>query len=351
MDIGEMKEKLKSSEYSFLRRDEHLGKKTILLSVGGSHAYGTENQNSDLDIRGCTLNTKEELLGAQLFNSDNIFEQFKDEDTDTVIYSFNKLIRLLCDCNPNVIEMLGCKPEHYLYVSPIGQELLDNSHLFLSQKAIHSFGGYANAQLHRLSNKSNRLVGQAEQEIHILNTIIHVATTFKEKYFDFPNDSIRLYIDKSFQEDYDTEIYMDIVLKHYPLRDWKGMWSEMASIVKSYSKIGKRNKNAILHDKLGKHMMHLVRLYYMCLDILEKEKIVTYRSEEHDLLMDIRNGKYLDKKDQPTKEFYELIHDLETKFDYAIKNTSLPELPDYKKIKEFVIGVNERVVSNEEIEC
>ena len=41
--------------------------------------------------------------------------------------------------------------------------------------------------------------------------------------------------------------------------------------------------------KLGKHMMHLVRLYLMCLDILEKEEINTYRENDIPFLMNIRN--------------------------------------------------------------
>ncbi len=80
--------------------------------------------------------------------------------------------------------------------------------------------------------------------------------------------------------------------KHYPLRDYAGMWNEMNNIVKAYSKFGKRNKNAIKRDKLSKHMMHLVRLYLMCFDILENGEINTYRYKEHDFLMDIRNGAY-----------------------------------------------------------
>lgn len=43
---------------------------------------------------------------------------------------------------------------------------------------------------------------------------------------------------------------MDVNLSHYPLRDYKGMWSEMNNIVKDYAKIGKRNKNAAEHGKL-----------------------------------------------------------------------------------------------------
>ena len=156
MKIEQIKEKLKSEEYNFLRKDKNLGRNIIILTLGGSHAYGTNNENSDLDIRGCALNSK-----SQILTNEN-FEQFVNEDTDTTIYAFNKLISLLSNANPNTIEMLGNRPEHYFYVSPIGQELLDNSHLFLSKRAIYSFGGYANQQLRRLENKSNRLVGQAQ---------------------------------------------------------------------------------------------------------------------------------------------------------------------------------------------
>ena len=341
MNIEQIKETLKTSEYDFLREDKNLGDNIILLTLGGSHAYGTNNENSDLDVRGCALNSK-----MQILTNEN-FEQFVNEATDTTIYSFNKLISLLSNCNPNTIEMLGNKSEHYLYVSEIGKELIDNAHLFLSKRAVYSFGGYATAQLRRLDNKAVRLVNQEQRERHILNSIMNAYHTFPEKYFHFEEDSIKLYIDKSEQEEYDTEIFMDVNLHHYPLRDYKSMWSEMNNVVKDYSKIGKRNKNAIEHNKLGKHMMHLIRLYMMCLDILEHEKIVTYREKEHKLLMDIRNGKFLDDDRQPIPEFYKMVDDYEKKLEYAKNNTSLPDNPDYKKINEFVASVNERVVKGD----
>lgn len=341
MTIEQIKEKLKSEEYDFLRKDKNLGNNIIILTLGGSHAYGTDNENSDLDIRGCALNNKMQILANENF------EQFTNEATDTTIYAFNKLITLLSNVNPNTIEMLGNKPEHYFYVSPIGQELIDNAHLFLSKRAIYSFGGYANQQFRRLENKSNRLVGQAQNEEHIYKTIEHAAYDFKNRYFEMPDDAIKLYIDKAIQEGYDTEIFMDVNLTHYPLRDYKGMWSEMQSIVKAYGKIGKRNEKAIEHNKLGKHMMHLIRLYMMCLDILEKEQIITHREDEHDLLMDIRNGKYLDSNRQPIAEFYEMVDEYEKKLEYAKQNTNLPDNPDYKAINEFVASVNERVVRGE----
>ena len=338
MNLEQIKQEVSSERYSFLKTNEHLGRNIVLLGLGGSHAYGTNTSSSDLDCRGVAINSKAEILTNQNF------EQFTNEETDTVIYSFNKIVSLLSNCNPNVVELLGLKPEHYLYRSHIGQELLDNRKLFLSKKAVHTFGSYANSQLRRLDNKAVRLVGQTEREQHILNSIENAKYMFPERYFYYPEDSINLYIDKAIQEDYDTEIFMDINLKHYPLRDYKAMWSEMHNIVKDYSKIGKRNKNAIEHDKLGKHMMHLVRLYYMCFDILEKEEIVTYREKEHDLLMDIRNGKYLDENRQPIPEFYEMVDELEKRLEYDKNNTSLPDAPNHKKINEFVASVNERVV-------
>lgn len=338
MTIKKIKAIISSSEYDFLRVNEHLGKNIILLGLGGSHAYGTQTETSDLDVRGIALNKKREILTNQKF------EQFVNEETDTTIYAFNKMITLLSNCNPNTIELLGLKPEHYLYVHPIGQELLNNKKLFLSRKAAHSFGGYATAQLRRLDNKSARLLGQEQREHHILNSILSAKDTFPEKYFYYPEDTINLYVDKSVQEEYDTEIFMDVNLHHYPLRDWKSMWSEMNNIVKDYSKIGKRNQRAIEHNKLGKHMMHLVRLYLMALDIFEKEEIVTYREKDLPFLMDIRNGKYLDDERQPIPEFYEIIDEFEKRLAYAKENTSLPDVPDYKKINEFVADVNERVV-------
>lgn len=341
MTIEEIKKEIQTPQYDFLKTNPHLGDKIILLGLGGSHAYGTNIKTSDLDIRGCAVNSKSEIL------TNENFEQFVNVDTDTTIYSFNKLIHLLSNCNPNTIEMLGLKPEHYLYLSPVGKELLNNKHLFLSKRAVQSFGGYAYSQLRRLDNKAARLVGQAEREQHILNSIKNASYDFPNKYFPMSENSIRLYIDKSEQEDCDTEIFMDINLSHYPLRDYKGMWSEMNNIVKDYSKIGKRNQHAIEHGKLSKHMMHLVRLYLMALDILERKEIVTYREKDHDFLMEIRDGKYLDENRQPIPEFFTLVDSLQTKFDYAKNNTDLPENPDYKKINEFVASVNERIVRGE----
>jgi hypothetical protein len=209
---------------------------------------------------------------------------------------------------------------------------------------VYSFGGYANQQLYRLRQKSAHAMGQADLERHILKTLEHMQTNFNSVYSQMTDDSIKLYIDSSAREGYDTEIYMDVQLTHYPLRDYCNLWNELQNTVHQYNKIGKRNENAITHNKIAKHSMHLIRLYLMCLDLLENGEIVTCREKEHELLMDIRNGKYIDSNNEVADEFYDIVDEYEKRMGYAVKNTELPDEPDYKAIDEFVASVNERIV-------
>lgn len=130
----DIKKIIQNTEYDFLRTNENLGSNIFLLGFGGSYAYGTNNENSDIDIRGIATNSKRNILTG------NDFEQVVDIDTDTTVYSFDKIIKLLCSCNPNTVEMLGLKPEHYFYLTNIGRELIENKSLFLSKRAIYSFG-------------------------------------------------------------------------------------------------------------------------------------------------------------------------------------------------------------------
>lgn len=337
----DFKQLIKSRPYDFLRTNRHLGDNIVLLTLGGSHAYGTATPTSDVDVRGCALNSKREILLGRPF------EQVIDNATDTTVYSFAKLIGLLSSCNPNTIEMLGCRPEHYLILTGPGMEMVENAHMFLSRRAAQSFGGYAVHQLHRLENKSVRTVSPERQEQHILESVRNMGGYIREKYGLGAGDALRFYIDASEKAEMETEIFCDITLNHFPLRDYKGMMTEYQEVLKSYSRIGRRNESAILRGQIGKHMMHLIRLYLMCIDILEKERIVTYREAEHDMLMEIRNGKYLTETNDILPAFFDLVTDLRKRMKYAEENTSLPETADRKEIDEFVYAVHDAVIKRE----
>ena len=329
---------LDRSEYRFLKTDPHLGNHIMFLTYGGSYAYGTNVEGSDIDIRGCTLNSKADLLGM------GDFEQVVDTGTDTTVYAFNKLLTLLISCNPNTIELLGCKSEHYLVLTPMGKQLIAQRKMFLSCRAAVSFGGYANQQLRRLENALAHDAYPAEvKERHIMGSCENTIFTFPERYRSFSLEQIKLSVA---DVEGRPQVVADIRMEQVPLRTLTGMVSELAEIARNYDKIHHRNKKKD-DAHLNKHAMHLVRLYLMCLDILEKEEIITYRAADHNLLMDIRNGCYQREDHTFNSAFYDLLNDLEKRLDYARKHTSLPEAPDMARIEAFQMEVNERVVRDE----
>ena len=338
MTIEQIKVLVNSPSYDFLRTDPHLGDRIMFLTLGGSHAYGTNVETSDVDIRGCAMNNASEIVGL------SNFEQFVNTETDTTIYAFNKLISLLLNCNPNTIEMLGCRPEHYIFMTDVGREMINNRKLFLSKRALHSFGGYANQQLNRLENAIARdRVEQAKKEEHILRSMENSVKSFESRYNDFDAGSIKLYTDVSQREDLDREIFADINLTHFPARQFNSMMNDLHNVLSTYEKLNHRNhKKDDAH--LNKHAMHLVRLYLMCIDILEKEEIITYREADRELLMSIRNGAYQNEDSTYKPEFFELVDNLKKRLDYAKENTSLPAHPNMKEVEEFVMEVNKRAL-------
>lgn len=338
MTIEQIKEMVNGHAYDFLRTNPHLAGRIMFLTLGGSYAYGTNIETSDVDIRGCAMNRKSDLLGL------SSFEQVVERQTDTTIYSFNKLIGLLLNCNPNTIEMLGCKPEHYFYISENGQSMIDNYKLFLSQRAANSFGGYATQQLRRLENALARdRMSQSENEEHIRKSMERALKTFGDRYTDFENGSISLFTDKSTRDDLDREVYCNIHLEKYPAREFNIMMNTLSNVIGNYEKLNHRNHKKD-DNHLNKHAMHLIRLYLMCLDILEKGEIRTYRYDDLEFLLSIRNGAFQNKDGTYQPEFFELVGEYEKKVEYAKENTSLPAHPDMKRVEEFVMDINRRSI-------
>lgn len=73
----------------------------------------------------------------------------------------------------------------------------------------------------------------------------------------------------------------------------------------------------------------------MAIDILEKGEINTYRENEHNMLMDIRSGKYQNIDHTFNSAFYDILSEYEKSFQYAANNTSLPDEPDMNKVQEY----------------
>lgn len=336
MTVDKIKEMIAGSDYDFLRTNPHLAGRLVFLTLGGSHAYGTNIETSDVDVRGCAMNRPSDILGL------TSFEQVVNTATDTTVYSFNKLISLLVNCNPNTIELLGCRPDHYFEMTDVGREMIANRHIFLSKKAFDSFGGYATQQLRRLESALARdRMTQARKEEHICGALERSLKSFGDRYTSFENGGISLFVGDSERTDIDKEVFCNIHIDKYPAREFSTLLNTLSSVVSNYEKLNHRNKKKD-ENHLDKHAMHLIRLYLMALDILEREEIVTYREKDVDFLMNIRKGGFRNEDGTYRQEFFDMVHDFEKKLKYAADNTSLPKEPDMNKVQEFVMDVNRR---------
>lgn len=336
--------KVLDTDYKFLDENEHLGKNLILVGLGGSRAYGTNRPDSDVDIRGIATRTAEDiLLGKD-------FEQVTESvETDGVIYSFDKMLTLLAECNPNTVEMLGLKD--YIYVSEVGQLLLDNKKIFISQQCAKTFAGYANQQLYRLRQKSLDALSDFEYNQHIAK-VIKGMYKHLEEHWDLTEEEIQVVA---------TERGLMVTIqniKGYPMDKFVGMCSEISNTVRTYNKHSSRNQKAMLHGKIAKHAMHLIRLYMTCIDLLEQGEIITYREKEHDLLMAIRNGEFtatdkkvlitpqggLEEVPYMTEGFWKILEEWEAKFEKAKEKSKLPMYPNFEAIEKLKLEVNSGVV-------
>jgi len=119
-----------------------------LLCYGGSISYGTQREDSDIDIKGFGFPLNNVLFGLKKWEQ----TEFKDR-VDGDVYNIRKYFRLAMGGNPNILEALFVQKKHVLYCDWVGDLIIDNRHKFLSKKCYKSFGGYAYSQLRKLQNK------------------------------------------------------------------------------------------------------------------------------------------------------------------------------------------------------
>lgn len=139
-------------------------KNLILKTVTGSHLYGTEREDSDLDYTGIAIFPKEYVYGLHRCDQVILNDKHKDERIDYTCYSILKYIHLAIANNPNIISVLYTPKERIVHIDEYGAELMEQRAAFLSKKAYHTFRGYAHAQRRKIMFKEN-VVGKRKELI------------------------------------------------------------------------------------------------------------------------------------------------------------------------------------------
>jgi uncharacterized protein len=110
--------------------------------IAGSRAYGTTTSTSDEDIRGIFGVHAGAYLGLV-----RPADQVGDERGNVVYYSLRRVIELLAQANPNILELLFMPADCVLKTSPEMRMLIEHSHLFVSKQCADTHAGYAMSQI------------------------------------------------------------------------------------------------------------------------------------------------------------------------------------------------------------
>lgn len=256
--------------------------RTILNVRHGSHAYGTNIETSDLDIKGVCIEPMSHQLGFL-----HTFEQLeqmaaKGHPHDSVIYSLKKFAGLAANCNPNIIEVLHVDESDVLFCDDFGRRLRDHRNAFLSKKAKHTFAGYAHAQLKRIKTHRAWLLDPPKAP--------PARADFKLSDAQQVNKSELGAFDAALDQGIEMELPKEVLTlftREKQFQAAKTHWDQYQGWVKS-----RNPARAALEAKFGydtKHGMHLIRLMRMCREILDEGRVYVKRPDAA-YLLGIRAG-------------------------------------------------------------
>jgi len=238
---------------------------TILLVRHGSHAYGLNHADSDIDAKGVVVPPPEWYLGLRHFEQFEDFDDPNDFSRDQVRYKVQKFISLASDCNPNIIECLFVDESDIVEITPEGRELVAHRNDFVSLKAKHTFSGYAVSQLKKIQIKRKWFV---EPPTH---------KPLQSEFMRSPTTETEMGLLAEGAKFFDKAAYVAAIEHWNNYLRWKN----------------ERNPaRKELEEKFGfdsKHASQLVRLLRMGKEICEFGKVVVKRPDREEILA-IRNG-------------------------------------------------------------
>lgn len=361
----------------------------MFLFTRGSQAYGTNNAQSDEDIGGICLPTRNVILGVEKFEQDDKWVDENGEKVDTSIYNFNKAMDLFCENNPNMLDYLYAPERCIKFETDEWAKVRDIREDFMCIKAKWTYQGYALSQLNRIKTHRGYLLnpikhaplrsdyGLPEASIFPETQIEVLAKLSSEWVLPENQDAFYSEITRLFDSEGSLIFKKYIDPQYYPIaiadfkkrqRDFlrmissvsqyflKDEYMEMAhnelrylSAYKNWNSYsswlkGRNPKRAEMESKFNidtKHAMHLVRLLNMGVEILEGNGVNVDRTNiDQELLMDIRNGVYT------FDEIEVMANELNARADKAYKTTSLPVKPNLEKINALRMDILERHLWN-----
>lgn len=131
--------------------EEQAARHPIFRCITGSRAHGLATAASDLDVRG--------VFAAAPIGLMTPFHPTSQVDGpgDTVLFELMKYVRLVCDQNPNIVELLWVDQSDVLFDSPSWQMLRDLRADLLTTKVRSTYGGFAAQAMKQMASRDRWL--------------------------------------------------------------------------------------------------------------------------------------------------------------------------------------------------
>lgn len=127
----------------------------------GSHLYGTDTPESDLDIKGVYMPSPDQIMMGEWpdvvsLSTNKSSDKNTAEDVDEEYYSIHKFMKMLMKGEVVALDILHAPNDVIYQSSPLWEELRVNSDLF-NTSSMAAFVGYAQKQAAKYGIKGSRL--------------------------------------------------------------------------------------------------------------------------------------------------------------------------------------------------
>ena len=130
--------------------------------IRGSHLYGLNNEDSDVDTSGVFILKKEVLLGLGM----DFQELIADSRNDTTWYEIGKFMSMLTTSNPSVIESLFVPEDKVLTKPhPALEPLFANRNEFITKQCFKPFVSYAIEQIRKARGLNKKIVNPVHERL------------------------------------------------------------------------------------------------------------------------------------------------------------------------------------------
>lgn len=304
--------------------------KILVLAYAGSHLFGTNTPNSDIDYKGIYIPTQKDLLLQQAkatisSKRDKAHgEKNTKDDTDIELFSIQKFFHMLYEGQTVALELLWTPDELIVEQDPMWENIRFVGRNYLMHKKVTSFVGYCKTQADKYGVKGSRMaaVKEAINELNRLVTECPVNYTDKlNTVWSTLKDSLGdlEHIEFGTQETaHGTIPYMQICERKY--QDNQSVVYTLNALQNVYDSYGARARQAETNEGVDfKALSHAYRVCCQAIELLSTGKMtLPLKKEDLEIVRNVKLGLI------PFLEFQPMLED---KLAEVLKWEALSALP------------------------